>query len=1655
MERDKRNTVLGSVMLSVYMIASSPVALFAQSVENRKIESERIMPRAASAASYAASDNGAQEGMLVASAMIGPEGGTVGLDEIRIEIPSGALDGEREIQILTLEGTEHVGDEITNATGRARGYRFLPHGTQFARAAKIYMPYNPELNSSPAKLRTLATYFYDTDEKCWTRLSRVGIDTKNCVIISETTHFTDMINATLALPENASPLESNLNSIKDLEAVNPAAGLAGLRGFEKSSGGDVSFSLEFPVTGGRRGMVPSVSVSYSSDGSSGLLGKGFYMSCGGAITTDTRFGLPNYDGNDRYMYNGRLLEKNAGRSNEKYDVYETKIKGSHEKIFAYRGDGISNYDYWVVMAKNGVKSFYGKDEGSWNGTRVDAGDGKKLKGKFSWHMTQTADRRGNSVNYSYENDGNNVYLKTVSYTGNSKKSEEGNWRIKFFYDSNRKDVRTDARGKFLSESKRRLSSISSYYGDTADSGGTDNFLKMMKFTYADENELYNSSMVSYLKKIEMFSAGDNLNRDWAYEFEYNDLGKEDGEYVYFGEQTKVEGTENIPLFVNNSTSSGGSGNFGGGLGVGKSFWDIRTTAGGNFSSSDSDSYASSVLVDINGDGKADSVTQKGNSLYVRLNNGNGFDTESKEIIFNGSSFSYALEEEEGKSHSNSLNVYGGLGFKGETEEKDGGANLDAGVVFNKTWTYVDTSLKCTFTDMNRDGLVDIVEAGKDYWFRNTGDLRFEKTDFYDLRITDVTLEISATRKKGYEDMYYKQTPFKMWRSPYRGNLRIENTITPDSSDNVMAYIYFGNSKTPVENTVANKSTLKNSVGKEVSDGDEIFFIHERVSTEDENNNDVNWNIKISYDSINVFSTRHLPLFVPEKEEYTIQSVHYLNELKSKCKSGRDEEQQEAIKTYENAKNLFEAMTEYNKKFGSLYDSIGNDDNSTTYKINPERIFDYKKNHDALNNLVRENRFIPAVINKAAYKELPDEGKGYYIYDIYKDVFFFDKNVADVKYSEEEYSFEGLAAVYNALDIKNSSLDIYKVYGMVPEFGENGLSYASEKEFLISERTSGGTGTVEDGNVYLGNYLGKSLYYGDSSDGKKKVIRSADGSFEKDNISSVEGSYVFDEEKYTVAYSFGKKESGPEEYVFEKEFEAYNDKKKPGNNGEDIKTYFDEKGKGYYKLKEESKSKYNYANCKYHSIEKYVNEISKKKSEISGKKETLDEYQEIKKYIDSLEKDQDPDMEKLKELTGDDIAEKIAYLNNGLADLPEEISKLGEEISKLGEEKAGLEVKICLDKFFKEIDNARFSSVRICIRYKADSLYALDDKKVEMASLEDNGIVNKKKPAESADAFGSSLILSFDSARDFSAEDSSDGLDESYLTNNILYGGYHNWFYGIWKGNVKGDAKSEGGFDPALLSLDELAKLDEVLVKEYDITKEKARDFNKNRNELKDKAASKVASVKENSSELPASGNPLKDSGRRNEIKWILPVKADIKNLDKLIVEGENSREISGEEIKFLEEEKKDGMIHGPISFDVLSCIGWNSSGERERKNVQVSYTPFIKGDRIHVSRLGGLQYFKLVNPKGVAMNGMPSLRKSFNDNDGDDWSAGPSFGLGISDSKLKDDGGRTIPTKSYSAGLNFATGESNTTSWTSTGTVFRILFHQEVMTEMLNAITDS
>ncbi len=689
-------------------------------------------------AQYALPNAGAQATAIAArtaSQMVTPEeGGTLMLDGATIKIPAGAVGKPMRITISALSMTAMPGDGMANITAGAKAYRFEPHGTRFLKPVSVSLPFDKEITGSETALSNTFTYFYNDTALRWERLKRLFLDRETAVVTSETTHFTDMINATLKLPEGPSPIQFDVNSIKNLQAADPSAGVPKVEGLEAQSQGAAAFQIALRLPEGRGGATPKLALSYSSELPNGWLGRGFDISVP-SIVIDTKFGLPRYDGTDTYVLGGDEL---VAVGTEGGATRYRPLKESAFQRILHRNTGGENF--WEVTSKTGAVSEYGRGEGWIGPARADRSR------TYTWYLTKSRDAFGNTIEYSYEYDIDNAYtyLSEIRYSGfeGSGAPETGAYHVSFSRED-RPDRRSDSRGTFASKLAHRLSGVDIYYENQR--------IRSYAPSYT-QNQFGQTQLAGWTERD---GAG---NPFYTYTFDYYALdGYNDG-YMAFQEEEDWQTPDSGRTLATTANSS-----VGGNLYTGLQFFIWLPFVGtielasfgitGGYTYSTTSSLGS--LVDINGDGLPDMVWRSGSTLQSYLNGNGAFMNP-----FGVSGMGDAMDRET----QNTLSIGTTAGI----------AAISGSLNYQYTWTDANTS----FTDMNADGFIDFVtKNGMQFGLNNglvqPGAMSFVSTPL--IMTGAAGPQAPDPRQDSFEKAYYKQEPVRKWRAYRSGTVEVDQT----------------------------------------------------------------------------------------------------------------------------------------------------------------------------------------------------------------------------------------------------------------------------------------------------------------------------------------------------------------------------------------------------------------------------------------------------------------------------------------------------------------------------------------------------------------------------------------------------------------------------------------------------------------------------------------------------------------------------------------------------------------------------------------------------------------------------------------------------------------------------------------------------------------
>jgi RHS repeat-associated protein len=668
-----------------------------------------------------------------------------------LDIGADALAAPTTITIAPLSDTDlAAGDQgMTNATlGPQRGYRFLPH-MQFRSKIRVTLPYDKALIPAGLAQQDLKTYFFNESTGGWEALERVAVDPVAGTVTSLTDHFTDMINATVAVPDHPETLSYNPTSIKDIKAADPGAGINLIAPPQANSTGDARLSYELAVPPGRQGVQPHLALAYSSSGGNGWVGLGWDLSVP-SITVDTRWGVPRYLADketESYLLAGEQLTPLAHRGDwqprepdkdrDKGKQFHTRVEGGFQKIVRY---GTSPKDYWwEVTDKAGTRYVYGADARG-GAPRADATLVDGQENIFRWALREVRDLNGNGVRYSYTRvydvgvpggtvPGVQLYLQSANYTQSG--GAEGPYTVTFIRDSQadelrkvpqykdyvyerRPDVVIDARGGFKMVTAELLKRIDvTFKGDRVRSydleyqrGAFEKTLLKSITQRGADGAVFNTHGFAYHDDLSS-GQGFGAPADWYTGERQGERAQDDGVTWLTGspvEQLLSPLQSRVDFGKASALSGSVTDSLGGHLYVGfNPTTPLKSTSvGGKVGFNGSGNEAVLALLDLDGDGLPDKVFKKDGGIFFRRNQSGPQGTTDFGPARPVTTLP-ALARESSQTFSAGLEGYLGIGVVG----------------LNALGNYADTFTtgSAYFSDVNGDGLPDLVKDGQ-VWFNH-------------------------------------------------------------------------------------------------------------------------------------------------------------------------------------------------------------------------------------------------------------------------------------------------------------------------------------------------------------------------------------------------------------------------------------------------------------------------------------------------------------------------------------------------------------------------------------------------------------------------------------------------------------------------------------------------------------------------------------------------------------------------------------------------------------------------------------------------------------------------------------------------------------------------------------------------------------------------
>jgi len=136
---------------------------------------------------------------------------------VKLDIPAGAVEKDVRLTVrpLPTKQVAPLDPGMTNISPEAQAFRFGPHGMVFKKPIQLTLPYAKKLIPAGYTESDVRTFYYSEDLHRW---EQVGLLAQNeGEMVSVTEHFTDFVNATIAMPEHPGTQSINPTSLKDMK----------------------------------------------------------------------------------------------------------------------------------------------------------------------------------------------------------------------------------------------------------------------------------------------------------------------------------------------------------------------------------------------------------------------------------------------------------------------------------------------------------------------------------------------------------------------------------------------------------------------------------------------------------------------------------------------------------------------------------------------------------------------------------------------------------------------------------------------------------------------------------------------------------------------------------------------------------------------------------------------------------------------------------------------------------------------------------------------------------------------------------------------------------------------------------------------------------------------------------------------------------------------------------------------------------------------------------------------------------------------------------------------------------------------------------------------------------------------------------------------
>jgi len=648
---------------------------------------------------------------------------------------------------------------MTNVTADKKGFRFLPHGEHFTQTgATVALKYDRTKIPDGYTENDIRSYYFDPKTKHWVALERDTVDKTLCMVVSKTTHFTDMINGVIKTPESPQTEGFAPTMMNGIKAADPTSKIELIAPPSANNQGSANLSYPLELPPARSGISPQLVIQYNSDGGSGWLGEGWDLNVP-SITVDTRWGVPRYDQNyetETYSMNGTMLatviDDNGTDTNGAISVAH---KGRLFKRFVgvnpaegvqfhpvtengfsriTRLDSGPDTYYWQVITKDGITYTYGSGNNSTLNGYVNtfeyesATSSNKIKVNHAaiaeWKLSSVEDQNRNYCRYYYTNTSlaihgskvtaQSVQLSRIEIGRKKAKSTDSDtlYQVINFVQKTPKIKQTsNARYGFLTSNGSLL--LDTIRIQLKTPNNTVEQVRSYVFNYSDG--AFNTKLLNSIGQCDS-SGAIVASHTFGY---YNNVANKyfnteeilDTKSVKTGENSLPISTKGLPITssgipaLGGTTSNSKSGSFYVGAEVGFKLFGLGASAGlgYNYSASSSETDSKMLMVDINGDGLPDKLYKGTNDCLCFIPN-LGKDGFGASIQISGYTGDFSFTKTSSQTN-------GWRGNIGASVSSAANVTVDAGM----DWLTSNSETNTYLSDVNSDGLIDIVSGGKVYF----------------------------------------------------------------------------------------------------------------------------------------------------------------------------------------------------------------------------------------------------------------------------------------------------------------------------------------------------------------------------------------------------------------------------------------------------------------------------------------------------------------------------------------------------------------------------------------------------------------------------------------------------------------------------------------------------------------------------------------------------------------------------------------------------------------------------------------------------------------------------------------------------------------------------------------------------------------------------